>query len=77
LVETGIREDHNLNRSSFSEGVIAEWQTATDGRSHRRLQVQWDLALDFASRLISETSLGAADREELLRQTNDRLWKLT
>jgi Glycosyl transferase family 2 len=75
LVEAGIREDHNLNRSSFSEGVIAEWQTATEGRSHRRLQVQWDLTLDFVNRLISETSLGAADREELLCQTNDRLWK--
>ncbi len=75
LIEAGIRGDRNLNGDSFSDDVTAEWKTATEGRSFLCLQAQQDLALEFASRLISESSLSAADREELLCHTNDRLWK--
>jgi hypothetical protein len=65
LIEAGIRSVGNV-KESFSDGVIAEWQTATAGRSRRGLQAQRDLHLAFANRLICETSLGTADREALM-----------
>jgi glycosyltransferase involved in cell wall biosynthesis len=64
LIEAGIRSVGNV-KDSFSDGVIAEWQTATAGRSRRGLQAQRDLHLAFMDRLICETSLGTADREAL------------
>ena len=73
LIEAGIRGDRNPDAGSFSDDVITQWQSARQGR--HRLHSQRDLTPEFVNRLISETSLGAADRSELLCQTNDRLWK--
>jgi hypothetical protein len=72
LIEVGIRSVGNI-KDSFSDGVIAEWQTATAGRSRRGLQAQRDLHLAFVDRLICETSLGTADREELMAFCNRTL----
>jgi glycosyltransferase involved in cell wall biosynthesis len=74
LVEARLRGDRNPDKGAFWNCVIAEWQAAIEGRPHRR-PVQRDHYLDFANRLISKTSLGAADREELLSQTNCQFWK--
>jgi hypothetical protein len=75
--EAGIRGFRTIDSGSFADEVIAEWQSATTGRSRLRFQVGMNLTPEyrlFVERFVSEAiSLGAADREELLAFCNRAL----